>query len=333
MKKVLVFTPSFFPHLGGVERHVLEVSNYLSQNYTINLITAQLPKTKSFEKKGRLNIYRFTYPRIKIFGLIMIWWTIYKKYYALLKESEVIHVHDVFVWYLPFRLLFWRKKVVTTFHGWEGIFPLPQRNKLWRKLGVWLSTKTIAVGKYLEKYYGFKADHVIYGGVHLPKELPTKENLLLYVGRLDYDTGLPLLLQSLKQKVWSGKIIFCGDGVLKDQAKQFGEVVGFKNPMPFLKRAKVVFAGGYLSVLEAFAYRCLVVAAYNNPLKKDYFGLSPLYKFVQLVSSAPELTRKIKFLTEARAFKQQKLDQAYAFAQEHSWQKIAELYAQLYESL
>jgi len=333
MKKVLVFTPSFFPHLGGVERHVLEVCNYLSQNYSIKLITIQLPKTKSFEQKGRLNIYRFTYPKIKIFGLLMIWWTIYKKYYALLKEADVIHVHDVFVWYLPFRLLFWRKRVVTTFHGWEGIFPLPQKNKLWRKLGVWLSTKTIAVGKYLEKYYDFTADYVIYGGVHLPKELPSKEELLLYVGRLDYDTGLPLLLQSLKQEVWSGKIIFCGDGVLKDQAKQFGEVVGFKNPMPFLKRAKVVFAGGYLSVLEAFAYRCLVVAAYNNPLKKDYFGLSPLYKFVHLVSSAPELTRKIKFLTEAKVFNQKKLAQAYAFAQEHSWQKIAKIYAQLYQTL
>lgn len=334
MKKILVFTPSFPPNMGGVERHVLETTHYLSRKkYSIKIITEQTKKSAIFEKKPGLEIYRFSYPKVKFFGLLNIWWQLFNKYFALIREAEVIHIHDVFVWYLPFKLMFWRKPVVTTFHGWEGKFPLPQKNKLWRKLGVFLSTKTIAVGKYLEKYYDFSADMVIYGGVHIPQKDFVKQNFLLYVGRLSYDTGLPLLLQSLKDQSWQGKVVFCGDGELREQAALFGEVTGFRNPMPYLKKAKLVFAGGYLSVLEAFAYKCLVLAAYSNPLKRDYFSLSPMGKFVQVVKSSSELSRKLAVLQKNTNFHQHKLTQAYEFARQQSWQRIAEIYIELYESL
>ncbi len=334
MKKILIFTPSFFPKLGGVERHVLETTNQLiKKGYSVKVLTEKTTELKKFEKKSLLRIYRFSYPKIKYVGLFSIWWRLLTQYYSLIKEADVIHIHDIFVWYLPFRLMFWRKPVVTTFHGWEGVFPLPPQNKFWRKLGVLLSSKTVAVGHYLEKHYHFKADHVIYGGVHLPKTNYQKKDLLLYVGRLDYDTGLPLLLQSLKNKPWLGEVVFCGDGVLKDQARLYGQVVGFKNPLPYLKKAKVVFAGGYLSILEAFAYRCLVVAAYNNPLKRDYFSLSPLGRFVQVVSNDQELTMKLNFLAKKNNFNQSKLDQAYSLAKEQSWVRVADLYQQIYQQL
>ncbi|MCC6710932.1 MAG: glycosyltransferase family 4 protein, partial [Candidatus Pacebacteria bacterium] len=186
MKKILIFTPSFFPKLVGVERHVLETTNQLiKKGYSVKVLTEKTTELKKFEKKSLLRIYRFSYPKIKYVGLFSIWWRLLTQYYSLIKEADVIHIHDIFVWYLPFRLMFWRKPVVTTFHGWEGVFPLPPQNKFWRKLGVLLSSKTVAVGHYLEKHYHFKADHVIYGGVHLPKTNYQKKDLLLYVGRLD----------------------------------------------------------------------------------------------------------------------------------------------------
>lgn len=331
MKKILIFTPSFFPNLGGVERHVLETTKYLvRKKYSVKIITEQNNKAKKLENKFGFKIFRFSYPKVRFLGLLTIWWKIFKNYYKYIKEADVIHIHDIFVWYLPFKLIFWRKPIVTTFHGWEGIFPLPQRNKLWRKLGVLLSNKTVAVGRYLEKYYNFKADIVIYGGVHVPKKIFDKENLLLYVGRLDYDTGLPILLRSLRKNPWKGKVIFCGDGVLKDQASMFGEVVGFRNPIPYLKKAKIVFAGGYLSVLEAFAYRCLVIAAYGNPLKRDYFSLSPMGKLIQMVKTGKEVSRKINFLKRKNNFNKNKLEEAFEFAKRQSWQKIASLYENVY---
>jgi glycosyltransferase involved in cell wall biosynthesis len=332
MKKILIITPSFFPNLGGVERHVLETTNYLvRKKYSIKIITEQKNDSNYFEKKSGFEIYRFSYPKKKFLGLLTIWWKIFKRYYKFIKEADVIHIHDIFVWYLPFRLIFWRKPVVTTFHGWEGVFPLPQKNKLWRRLGVWLSNKTIAVGKYLEKYYSFKADLIIYGGVHVPKNRFEKEQLLLYVGRLNYDTGLPILLRSLRDNPWKGKVVFCGDGVLKDQASMFGEVVGFRNPIPYLKKAKIVFAGGYLSILEAFAYRCLVIAAYGNPLKRDYFSLSPMGRFIQMVKTSTEVSEKIDFSKRKNKFNENKLEQAYQFTKDQSWQKIATIYEEIYK--
>ena len=328
MKKILIFTPSFFPKIGGVERHLSETIPYLTRaGFSIKIIT----ENNIENKKSKFKVFRFPYPKIKLFGLLVIWWKILKNYLSLIREADIIHVHDVFVWYLPFRLFFPSKPVVTTFHGWEGVFPLPQRNKLWRKLGVLLSNKTVAVGRYLEKYYQFKADIVIYGGVHAPKTEFIKDDLLLYVGRLDYDTGLPLLLQSLRDNPWSGKVIFCGDGVLREQASMFGKVVGFRNPIPFLKKAKIVFAGGYLSVLEAFAYKCLVIAAYSNPLKRDYFSLSPMGKLVQVVKTSDGLTRKIKFLTQNKDFSKEKIENAFVFAKNQGWEKIAETYSNIYQ--
>lgn len=333
-KKILIFTPSFFPNIGGVEKHVLETSLILKRNkFDITIITAKSENSSKKELRSFLKINRFSYPKIKFFGLLVIWWNIFRKYYHLIREADIVHIHDVFVWYLPFRFIFFRKPVVTTFHGWEGVFPVPVKNKLWRKLGVFLSTKTIAVGKYLEKYYDFSSDVVIYGGVHVPRQVFTKENILLYVGRLEYDTGLPLLLQSLKQEPWNGKVVFCGDGVLREQAELVGEVTGFRNPIPFLKKAKIVFAGGYLSVLEAFAYKCIVLAAYNNPLKRDYFSLSPFGHIVNVVKNKKELSKKIQFLKKNTKFSSNQIEEGFSFVKKQSWQSIAKIYLELYKSV
>jgi hypothetical protein len=47
----------------------------------------------------------------------------------LIKEADIIHCHDVFFWYLPFRFLFPQKKVYIPFHGYEGNNP-PNKRKI-----------------------------------------------------------------------------------------------------------------------------------------------------------------------------------------------------------
>ena len=97
-------------------------------------------------------------------GLVYIWFWLFKNK-KLIKETNIIHCHDVFIWYLPFRFLYPHKKVYTTFHGWEGTWPIPWQNILQKRLANKLSNGTIAVGKYIGKYYGIKADKIIYGGI------------------------------------------------------------------------------------------------------------------------------------------------------------------------
>lgn len=144
---ILFLTQHKWPHVGGVERHVYELSKRL--------------KVKG-SKVTTISGEDIKYPHIKFLGLLYIWFWLFKNR-RLIKKTDIVHCHDVFIWYLPFRFFYPNKKVFTTFHGWEGTWPIPLKNILMKRLANRLSSGTIAVGKYIEKYYGIKADKIIYG--------------------------------------------------------------------------------------------------------------------------------------------------------------------------
>lgn len=332
-----MITPSYLPRVGGVETHVRSVSQHLQKTgWQVQILTEQFPGLVPVETKKGISIHRFAYPRLRFFGLLSIWWILLTRYTRLIFQAEVIHVHDVFIWYLPLRMIFFWKPVVTTFHGWEGVYPVPQKNILIRQISALLSSKTVAVGKYLEKYYRFTADEIVYGAVEIPNKLLPKsrrEPLLLYVGRLDYDTGLPVLLQALHSNGWQGKVIFCGDGLLREQAELAGEVLGWTDPRPYLKKASVVFAGGYLSVLEAFAYRCAVVAVEENPLKKAYYRLAPFSEWLYVVNNPRDVTKRLSAVARDTKEVQQHRQRAFEWAKKQTWNSLTQRYIRLYKSL
>ena len=145
---ILFLVQHQLPHIGGVERHVYEISQKLkAKGQNVSMISGDDIK----------------YPKIKFLGLLYIWIWLWG-HRRIIEKTDVVHCHDVFIWYLPFRFLYSKKPVYTTFHGWEGIWPIPLKNILLKRLATKLSWRTIAVGKYIEKYYGIKADKIIYGG-------------------------------------------------------------------------------------------------------------------------------------------------------------------------
>ena len=147
---ILFLTHHKHPRVGGVERHLkFLISNLKSTNTDIVIKTISEEDIKP--------------PHIKIFGLLYIWYWLFKNR-ELITRSDLVHIHDVFIWYLPFRFLYPIKKVYITFHGWEGVYPIPLWNILNKKVANYLSNGSIAVGKYIEKYYGVKADNIVYGG-------------------------------------------------------------------------------------------------------------------------------------------------------------------------
>lgn len=146
--KILFLTRRAWPDLGGVEKHVKEVSFHLRKmGHKVTIIS-------------ELDI---GYPNIKFLGLFYIWFWLFKNR-KLIYLHDVIHCHDVFIWYFPFRFLYPQKPVFTTFHGWEGAWPIPLRYIFLKRLAARLSRGTIAIGKYIEKFYGIKTDKIIYGG-------------------------------------------------------------------------------------------------------------------------------------------------------------------------
>ena len=345
-KQLLVITPYFYPHLGGVEKHVLKTSQLLKQQgWSIDIITQQHePHLPVKEQVQGLAVRRFRFPQVKFLGLLSIWWQLLTKYWSLFAKAEVIHVHDVMIWVMLLRLLFPSKKWILTMHGWEGVYPIPKKNVWLKRLSARLATKVVLVGEYIGQYYGVKSDLVIYGGidktdiltaaeVKQKQQLKAKQKLrLVYVGRLAEDTGLRLLLQAWSKLSTRVKIkleiIFVGDGELRAKCEKVGTVLGWVNEKVVkreLRLASVCFASGYLSALEAMAAGCVVVAGAENELKEAYWQ-----GWKEKVTVFNNHLESAKFLSEIILVDQQRLLKNLGWVKVQTWNKIVKKYLEYY---
>ncbi|HVZ66830.1 MAG TPA: glycosyltransferase, partial [Patescibacteria group bacterium] len=246
-------------------------------------------------------------------------------------DADVVHCHDVFFWYLPFRFLFPRKRIFTTFHGYETNFPPTLKAKAIRKLSELLSNGNICVGDYIKKWYGTKTNFITYGGTDYSIKDSTsayKSNAkvkLLFVGRIEKDNGVDKyaeILESLKKNKIPFSFEACGDGGMRYIYKKYGRVNGFvKNVNNHIQNSDVVFASSYLSILESLASKKAVVSTYSNNLKKDYLTMSPFKKFITIVG--PEDSIKPGFKLKAS-------EGGYKWAREQTWDKVTALYVKLW---
>lgn len=240
---ILFIAKHKWPHVGGVEKHVEMLKHeFRKTKYEINILSEEDIKP----------------PKIKLFGLLYIWCWLFKNR-SLILNSNIIHIHDVFIWYLPFRFLFPFKKVFITFHGWEGKFPPTVWSILNKRIANYLTNGSIAVGKYIEKWYGIKADYITHGAAQslaisrLP--LVKTKNTIVWLGRRDEDTGIN------EFKKWLNK----------HSELKVKYVTNIKNPERYLKTAEYCVPSGYLSYLEAKSYGCKIITFANSPLKVDYW--------------------------------------------------------------
>ncbi len=305
---LLVICRIFRPHTGGVEKHIYEVSKRLKiKNQNITILTEAYTKTlKDHEIINGIKIVRFSYPHIKFFGLLYIWFWFFKNM-KMIKSAEVVHIHDVFIWYFPFCFIYPKKTVITTIHGFEWDSPLKKISILQKRLAIMFSNRTIGVGKFLEKYLNRKFDLISYGGATtlLYSNVVKKRDSIVYVGRLEENTGLLQFLNWLKKnKKYS--VNFCGDGRMRSECAKFGKVHGFTDPAPFYKKAEYCVPGGYLAALEALSYKCKLKLFWNNKVKEDYWKLSPFYRLNG---------ERLKI-----------------WAKEQTWEKLANEYISLYHN-
>ncbi|KKP46787.1 MAG: Glycosyltransferase, group 1 family protein [Candidatus Woesebacteria bacterium GW2011_GWA1_33_30] len=240
--KIVFLTRRASPQIGGVERHIQKLNEELRvKNYNVKIISEKDIK----------------YPHIKFIGLLYIWFWLFKNR-KLILDSDIVHVHDVFIWYLPFKFLYPKKKVFLTIHGLEWRNPFNAFSLLQKRIAVKLFNGSIGVGKFLEKYIGTKFDYIIYGGLekHSQSTVHRSPNTFLFVGRLEPDTGLGEFLKLLGSSslVHGTKVDFVGDGSLRKECERFGTVHGFCDPTPFYKKAETVVPSGYLTYLEAKSY-------------------------------------------------------------------------------
>jgi glycosyltransferase involved in cell wall biosynthesis len=274
--KILFITRLYHPHLGGVEKHTGEISKELiKKGHSVTILTGKYDRNlKNEEVIDKVKVVRFSYPQVKLLGLLAIWVSIYQNR-KLIENADVIHCHDVFIWYLPFRFFYPKKRVYVTFHGWEGIWPIPTKNILIRRLSARLAKGVIAVAKGTAKYYGIKPDKIIYGATNKISNIDYRSKKdkykIVFVGRLNKDSGL------LKFFAWLGKhkkyrVDFVGDGDMRNQCKKYGVVHGYTESSPFMKEAGICVPGGYLSFIEAKKYGCEIMTFPTTKIMKGFWS-------------------------------------------------------------
>ncbi|PIS14325.1 hypothetical protein COT64_03255 [Candidatus Shapirobacteria bacterium CG09_land_8_20_14_0_10_39_12] len=346
--KILFLTRKFWPSIGGVEKHTLEVSKILTKmGHSVKVIAEadsnfkfEILNFKSIFKYQNITIFKIpitTGEKLKKFQI----WSWLGKNRGLLKDSDIIHCHDVFFWYLPFRFLFPKKKVFITFHGWEGKFPPALKAKLVRKISEKLAFGNICVGDFIKKWYGTKPDFVTYGGANLIQNSKFKiqnYNLklkILFIGRLEEDTGLPVYLKALailKNSGFKVSVEFAGDGGLRKEAEKYGRVLGFVGDLGnYIQNSDFIFTSGYLAILEAMIRKKLIFSVYDNPLKEDYLKLAPFSKWIIIESSPEQLAQKISYYFESPKEEKEMTEKAFDWAKEQSWKKVSEIYINLWQ--
>lgn len=315
MTKIVFLCPGFFPSNGGVEKHVLQVSEkldtagYLVEIFRLSFTTAYRDRTLTVLNISGSRITR----RLKlIVAEIKI---LYQNHNT--EERVIYHFHDhVTVQYFPllfiYNLIKNRNNVFITFHGWEGEFP-PRKSIIWLK---WCISRLVAgsicVGDFISKWYKIRPDKVTYGAV-LPTETGkvtyhnTTKKRILFIGRLEIDSGIFIYLESLSYLPDKENYEFhvCGDGSLADeivlrlkQSETQYFLHGFvDNIHDWIVGSDIVFTSGYLGILEAFHNRKYVISVYDHELKKDYLTMMPVeVNSLHICHSARAVAKKTKEL-------------------------------------
>ena len=112
---------------------------------------------------------------------------------------------------------------------------------------------------------------------------------IYFLGRKDPDTGYNYFLDLVKKGEW--------------------EIIDN------LESAEYVFVGGYLSALENFLQKKIVLASFDNPVKKDYWEMHPMHKYIGLNGQIPK----------------DYSEEAYIWAKAQTWEKLAQEYEQLWQ--
>jgi len=344
--KILFLTRLYYPHIGGVEKHVRKLSEELSKmGHKITIITEKDKKNeKSFETENISKIYRIPVTDNERFKKFPIWIWLFR-HQRLIREADIIHAHDVAFWYFPFRILYPNKQFFVTFHGYERKKEPTKKTILIRKISEKIAHGNICIGGFIKKWYKTQPTLISYGAAEEIKNQKIKNRNYKYdccfIGRLEKDTGIIKYLKAikiLKEKGVNLTLIACGDGPEKKKAKKFAQknnlkviFLGFvKNPNKYLLDSRFAFVSSYLAIIEAAQAKKLIFATYNTRIKKDYLTEIPIAKSIIINRTPKELASSLLYFLDHNEETKRLTNQSYSWAHKQTWKKMTKNYLKLW---
>lgn len=341
---IIFLTRLFYPKIGGVEKHVWELGKKLTEKgHKVIVITENFSSTKlendyqpASGKVDGIEIIRIQAGRADWFKKFRIWAALWQLR-QLFEKADVIHCHDVFFWYLPFRFIYPSKKVFTTFHGYES-YPIAKKAILMRKISENLSAGNICIGDFIKKWYGTKPTFVSYGGVNndlISDSVKIKKDSAFFFGRLDSQTGIKTYVNAfkiIKKKFPKFDFLVVGDGEYKRFIPKIIKVKNFtNNPQIYFKNYNFVFVSRYLSMLEGLVAKKIIIAVYDNPIKEDYLRTSPFANFIYICKNTEEVVEVIESVKNAPWKSASMIEKGYNWAIKQTWDEVTKIYLRLWK--
>ena len=349
---IVFFARRFYPLIGGVEKHVLEISKRLvKKGFRVIVFTENEENTKSENyhfypqsaKFEGIEIIRVKVGKNNRLKKFRIWFYLLKYIYTI-KSADIIHCHDIFFWYLPFRFIFPFKRVYTTFHGYEGNDIPTKRAVFMHKVAEKLSNGNICIGSFYKKWYGTIPTYVSYGAVDVPDKSNINQqdkNLIIFLGRLEEETGIMEYLEAFKnisKKHKDLKMLVLGDGSLRKKSETFVKTnnlnVTFKgfilDTYSYIQRANFMFTSRYLGILESMVNKKYVLAVYNNKIKKDYLEMTPFSKYMSICANSEDILKELNEILGDKSFAPEKISKAYDWVKDQTWDNMFETYLMLW---
>jgi len=240
MKICMVISTSFPPE-EGIGYHVYNLSKKLiERGHEITVITRGSLKTET-NFIDSIRVIRASFIPFYPFHVSIHGFFANRLFKSIEKEFDVVHIHTplspVLKTSLPIISTIHTSiiedahhievvdlkslgiKILTRFVSYPLVSKLIENSKI-------ITTVSSSVAYELKKYYGL--DNVIVAGngvdekTFIPAKEKSKENYILYVGRLSYRKGLFDLLESAKQicQNYDVKFVLAGKGELKGKLKE-----------------------------------------------------------------------------------------------------------------
>ena len=267
---------------GGAERVISVLSSHFADFYDTSLVYFEQEKP-FYELNPKINLISLKTPKNRILKIL----------YKIFKIRKISAKHDIIISFMDttnilvlFSCAFLGKKIFISEHSsYDAIgFKLG----LLRRIFYPFSNGLSVLSKQDFKYFNFvKNKAIIYNPFAFYKEFSeqenfNKENLIIFVGRLEDIKGCDIFLNALKiADLKDFRVEILGDGSKKNEleslAKNLNINVKFlgsiKEIQNFYKRAKIIVSSskseGLPNVLiESIFYKCLRVATPTNGAKE-----------------------------------------------------------------
>jgi glycosyltransferase involved in cell wall biosynthesis len=282
--KMIVFSPYYPPHIGGLESHADEFNKYLSQkNTTITVFTSQLPydapeKEIKYEK---VKILRFpAFEIIPNYPLPKFWlpkfWKLFaglfdKKFDIAISRTMFFNTSLMALFYAKIKKVKWvhiehgsdYSKLSSLFKTWVNILYI----HIFGKLVLYFSDKNIAnsqaSARFCKKILKNKDCSVIYRGVEIEKikkilpaiEIKNKypnKTIITFFGRLIDGKGVSDLIRAVAKIENDFALFIIGDGPQKGNLEKLSIRLNLSNKVIFYGHQNWIKTISLLKISDIF---------------------------------------------------------------------------------